>query len=241
MSTPVKLEADEIVATVNLLKTTDYEKFKHLPGNRDLDMRHVRRIAKSMREDGNMLDLFPIRVNKEFHIIDGKHRLKAAELNKYPAVYEVSPNATIATTLVGNTNNKNWTWFDFAESHAGRGNENYQQFLELYKKHRFNFQILLSYCSLSIIGKFKSTEFNHGNFVMKNYALVDKLLEQLGELSVVADQRSRVFAMACLKLMRTPAYDHQKMLTKLELYGERLNNCYTSADYFMALHEIQDF
>jgi len=71
----MKIEG-EIMSTIN--KTTDYSQFQFYATNRKTIIDDL--VASIKKE--NMLESFPILVNKDLYVIDGQHRLKAAmELN----------------------------------------------------------------------------------------------------------------------------------------------------------------
>jgi len=53
---------------------------------RNLDARRVNKLARRMDEMGGFLDAFPILVTEDYRIIDGQHRLAAANKNKYRLV-----------------------------------------------------------------------------------------------------------------------------------------------------------
>ena len=66
------------IANSAMKKTKDYSQFKYLPGNRDLVLNHVDRLVKSISKN-NLLKNNPIMINKQGYILDGQHRLQAAE------------------------------------------------------------------------------------------------------------------------------------------------------------------
>lgn len=238
---------DEVFTTRTLYKTTNYGQFKPLTGNRPIDEPHVKELVRKMKKNGNQMDKFPAKVNSEREVIDGQHRILAAQTINSPVIYEVIDDANLDTVIVGNTGNRNWNWVNFAESWAGRGNIHYQQFLELYKKYHYGFSVLISYCTLTVIGGGTAggrrgavaTAFREGEFEMHNYDLTKKLLEQYFQLSDYAGVDNREFAFAAMKFMRTPYYNHDKMLEKIQAYGDRLSQCYFVNDFMLALEEIR--
>jgi len=64
---------NEIMKNVRVQYTTNYSKFKKIHTNRDLKPGILNKIEKSMVENGLMLD--PIKVNEDWEVVDGQHRL----------------------------------------------------------------------------------------------------------------------------------------------------------------------
>ena len=66
---------------IYIQKSKDYNIFKTLTGNRELNISHKEKLKKSFKE--NYL-ISPIIINEKYEIIDGQHRFNAArELGYY--------------------------------------------------------------------------------------------------------------------------------------------------------------
>lgn len=230
----------DTVASVNdLHRTTDYGKFKILLGNRQLDKQHVKQLVKRMKEN-DLSQYFPILVNEKMEIIDGQHRVRALEELGYPVYYEIKEGLTIDSVISFNSSNKNWNWKDYAQSFADRGNKNYEMFLELFIEFGARFTTLMYYStgSQEVGSGSKQHIFNDGLFVMKNYEQTHKMLAQYSDIAAEAGVNSREFSIATYRFMRMPYYDHDKMLSKIEAKGAKLNDCYFVNDFLDALEEI---
>lgn len=227
---------DEMVAQNQLHKTNDYIQFKILPGNRNLDKVHVKMLAKRIKED-NLLPYFPIIVNERMEVIDGQHRLRAAEEIKVPIYYEIKEGLNIESVRQLNTGSKNWTWLDFTRSYSDLGNNNYTQLLDLLSTYKQKFAILYVY-STGRHTRGNSHGFYDGNFVMKDYDFTKKLMRQYVELSEAAQISTRDFAFAVYRFMRSPNYNHEKMVEKVEKFGEPLHSCWFQTDFLTALEQI---
>ena len=66
--------------------TTDYDIFKQLLGNREINYNHVRRLIKSMQEEYLIV---PIQVNEKMEVIDGQHRIAACKELGFPIYYMI--------------------------------------------------------------------------------------------------------------------------------------------------------
>lgn len=236
---------DTVIATKALYKTTDYAQFKKLVGNRPVNETHVKRLAKKMESEGNLMDKFPVRVNKDMEVIDGQHRIQAAELNKSFVVYEIDENSNLSTVISINTGTSNWNWLNFANSYAERGNKNYQQFIDLYMKYPdMRYGTVKSYSELSRYddSKLLSRQFKLGEFMMKDYELSQRLLAQYQDTINITGIVNQDIARAMLRFMRAPLYNHQKFLNALEHnYSEveHLRQCFTVNDYLIVLESIR--
>jgi len=102
-------------------KTTDYEKFKFIDGNRKLYLGHLARLAMSIAKR-NMLEQNPIMVNENMEVIDGQHRLEVARQNKLAIFYVITPDTGIEEVLDLNNNVRNWKLPDYINSLVVRGN-----------------------------------------------------------------------------------------------------------------------
>lgn len=228
---------DTIVHSIDLYETKDYSKFSYILGNRPIDERHVRMLAKKMREEGNLMDKFPVKIDKNGGIIDGQHRIAAAKLNNYPVFYSVIDDASDNTIISINTGSRNWRWQDYARYHASKGNDNYKKFVVLIEEFGYKFHVLLAFSVLRD-GR-NSNDFNEGKLEILDYDLTFKLLSQYRKLRETANNSSREFALACLRMLRNPKYDHEHMVNQIMAYGNRLQDCYIIGDYIVALEEIR--
>ena len=111
-----------------VLYTTDLSVFKPTTTNRDLDLPRIKRIAKSMVEEG--LLLAPITVNKRKQIIDGEHRFRAAQIAGKGIYYLVASNYGEKEMVRLNEDNKSWGMKNFIQHNSKSGNTNYQKLQE---------------------------------------------------------------------------------------------------------------
>src|SRR5690348_12851099 len=88
-------------------KTNDYQIFKKMDGNRNLDRFHLRKLSSSIQKD-NQLSVHPIIVNKDFYVIDGQHRLEVAKSLGLEIFYVQSDTVTDLHVIDGNVNQKSF-------------------------------------------------------------------------------------------------------------------------------------
>ena len=120
---------------MEILQTTDYEIFKKVTGNREIDTSHVYRLATSI-EKKNMLDVRPIIVNERMEVVDGQNRLEAAKLIGCPIYYVVSRGADYTEVALLNSNQKNWSQADYLRMYAKQGYPHYKRLLQFVERHK---------------------------------------------------------------------------------------------------------
>lgn len=81
--------------------TSNYSRFKHLNGNRNIVEPHLRRLIKSIQENG-WLENSPVLVNQKYEIIDGQHRFEACKTLGLPIEYMVVYDEDLSTCIVRN-------------------------------------------------------------------------------------------------------------------------------------------
>lgn len=238
----------EIVENIPLYSTKEYTQFKVLEGSREVQDRHVSALAKKL-SNKNLMKEFPVIVNEKMEVIDGWHRIKACEILGFPVYYQVKPHLNSDDMTQINTGMRNWTWKDFAESFATRGNTNYKEFLQLFEDYgNTRFNVGLIYCGvrdtrakLAKDGSLSLTPrriFTDGNLEVKNYKLAQKLLGQLDDIVEASQVNSRELAIALYSFMRTPDYDHVRMVDHVRQYGSVLKTCYSTTDFLYELDKI---
>jgi len=90
---------------IQIQKTTNFSMFKKMEGNRHLDRYHFKRLKLAIEKD-NQLSVHPIIVNKDFFVIDGQHRLQAAQELDLEIFYIQSDTVTDLHVIDGNVNQK---------------------------------------------------------------------------------------------------------------------------------------
>lgn len=104
------------------------KELKFLEYNRVCDIRHITKIAESMKADG-FHDWEPIICNERGEIIDGQHRLLAALLAKIQPYIIIKSGLDAENVITSNSLSKNWSLPDYVHFHAFRGNKDFQRLL----------------------------------------------------------------------------------------------------------------
>lgn len=109
--------------------TSNYEMFKRLKGNRDVDIKRVEKIKKSINDVGYVTS--PILINEKNEIIDGQGRYEALKELGMPIEYIVQEGIGIKECVSMNVNQTNWTTKDYIKTYAERKFDSYVYFQKL--------------------------------------------------------------------------------------------------------------
>src|SRR5690606_32281431 len=126
-----------------ILQTTDYGQFKIKKGNREINRGTVNRLMKAISKK-NMLSANPIIVNSKLEVIDGQHRLAAAQQLGVPINYVIFNPASLEEIQMLNVNMKPWSSLDFLQSYIAVGKKEYKDFKDFYEKYRYPLYVALN-------------------------------------------------------------------------------------------------
>ena len=156
--------------TVNqVYKTTDYDRFSLIEGNRKSNSLHIRRLKYSMIRHQLMSIII---VNEKFQIIDGQHRFQACKEANLPIYYMICEGYKLQEVKILNLNSSNWNKTTFLRSYSSLGFSEYQKFEEFMRKFpKFNFMscerlLTLTTNKLETVDEQRITShsFEEGNF-----------------------------------------------------------------------------
>ena len=192
-----KRQEMEKKTNITIHKTSDYEIFKRLKGNRDITNKRVAIIKDSIAQVGYISN--PIIVNENMEIIDGQGRAEALRQLEMPIEYRIIPNLGIDECRAMNLKPTSWSISDFIKSYAEYGNENYIRLKDIADKHNVGYSLPYSLCNNVIkSGRKSQDELRNGTFYFDEETAekVDELLGYLTEFKSVQKQiggRSDVF------------------------------------------------
>lgn len=234
-------DADKVVGNKDVLSTIDYGKFKVMEGNRNVDPNHVKRLTKLMLENGNLTYEFPIVVDKDGYVVDGQHRLEALRSLGWEVGYIIEETATIDTVRAINRGNRNWSWRDIAQSYANLGNEHYAWFLQFVDTYDLRFSPALELAGGKYSRRNPSKGFQAGEFMIPNKAEAHDLAKEVNELQAVIDNHSNDLCHALIVIVRSPAYNHDRMLQKMKAMGDRIPAKAKRSVYLRELEDLYNF
>lgn len=152
---------DEI-KTIIVYKTSNYECFKKLLGNRDVTRKRLGIIKYSIETYGYISN--PIIVNEKMEIIDGQGRVQALQELGLPVEYRIIPNIGINECCAMNLMPTGWSTEDYAKSYAERGSLSYKRLLELKTKYKQPITLVGAICKMSSSGQYMSEKLRSGDF-----------------------------------------------------------------------------
>lgn len=221
-----------------IFRTTDYNMFKRILGNRTLSSPHVKRLKESMKKEDLKI---PIIINAKNEVIDGQHRLQARKELGIPVYYIVLANLGIHQTQAANADNKNWTSVDFVNTYVELNYAHYKKYIEFQKKYEFSHQVALMILE-GIQSNARTNEFRTGGFVVNDYERACKWAEMLYLIEPYYDGfKRRSFVIAMVHLFQNDKYDHDEFVQKLQYQSSKMVHCTTLAQYVRLIEEIYNY
>lgn len=239
-------------------QTDDYDKFNIIGENRNIKSAHVKRIARSFKDHGILIN--PILVNSDMEVVDGQHRLAAARKISKPIYYIEVGDYDIEEVQALNLNQRNWTKRDYAQSYASMGYEDYQMLLEFDKEYKeFPFTICIKLLQNSNAARYihqkeyaakqnKSGEsnqkqvFEEGTWQVEDFETAVEWAEYLRDIGEYYEGYKRAsFVSAIITLMKKKQFDADEFIRKLSYQSNALSDCASVGDYIMLIEEIYNF
>lgn len=218
-------------------KSTDYKRFKTVKGNRPIRPAHVANLVRALDADATSIQYNPLIINEQWEVIDGQHRLQALEKLELPVYYLMQPGLTLDNVIALNSGKKAWSPEDFAHSWIVRGNQEYVTYLWFKDTYGINHDILLKYLSLE--NPMTSQMFKDGKLVVVDRDRSVQLCEDLMSLKPYYNRwNNRSFALGFWHLWSHPAYKHKRMLHKINLNQDMVEDRGTPEQYADMLSDI---
>jgi len=233
---------------IKIEETTNYGKFKTIRGNREINRSHLNKLCKSIL-DNNLLEANPMIVNEKFQILDGQHRLLAAEKLGIPIYYVVTPNGTgnIAEVQMLNSNLRAWSMKNYLDSYIERGNLNYVELQDFMDKTGLSLGIAILLFSgaqgKSRNGRTIVNDFKDGVFKATFKEFAYDTYKVLMDIAKYCDDNSwndRELVSAVVMTQRA-GIKHEILLEKLDKSGKKIPRLATRRQYIRFLEDILSF
>ena len=223
---------------IYIQKSKDYNIFKTLTGNRELNISNKEKLKKSFKE--NYL-ISPIIINEKYEIIDGQHRFNAARELGYYVYYILIKGYSLEEVKMLNTNSKNWKREDYLNAYCDLGFEEYIKFKKFYSDIKeFTIgsaeRIAAGHQSDNMLD-FRNGKFKFGN-VLDAYDTAQKIL--MFKPYYKGFNRN-TFVGAVMKLIRNQNYNHAQMIHKLSLNPSILVDCANTSQYVLLLEDVYNY
>ena len=227
------------------MKTKNYDMFKFRSDNRvTIHQRHVKRLVESI-ESRNLLELRPICVNEDMEIIDGQHRLMAAQILGVDIYYNVEKKIKSEDIILMNIA-KSWNSSDYLNYYCKNGYEEYRKLEKFLKEHAITIKIGLS---ITMGESDKCYEdFRHGKYVFSEVVEKTSLdicwytigqIKKFNGFSIYTS--SSRFWKAILKLVNHPDFDIEKWKHNLTRLIDRFGPRASTNDYYKLLMDVNNW
>jgi hypothetical protein len=228
---------------LKIFKTYNYSLFKKMKGNRDIDESHLKKIIKSIEEDGYTFS--PIQVNEKYEVIEGQHRLEACRALKLPIYYHVVAGATIRDVTILNHNRKNWGFDQWLNRYVAYNKQEYKIYKHFYDKWGFDhWSTIFLLCRTKGLrgrGPLKK-HFEQGLLKIETLeegkAWANRILDVKPFYS---NYKRRAFIQAMIRVFHDRTYNHKMFLKKLSLVRDRLYDCSTVGLYLQRIDDIMNY
>lgn len=230
-------------STNTILQTKDYVQFKILKGNRAVDLGHVSKLMKAIREK-NLLSLNPIIINKNYEIIDGQHRFMACQKLDIPVYYKIENDLNLSDVQRLNVNSKNWDINDYLDCYCAQDNVTYIAFKHFITKWKINASVGLLILNPSNSGSRGFIMFKNGNMThLKSPLEANRLMSFAYDYEPYFTKyfKTKSLMGAVLKVLRMEEYNHHQMLEKLKLNPTWCVRCNTAKEYLVLLEKIYNY
>lgn len=221
--------------------TLDHKRFKLDLANRPIDQRHLAKLIKAIKRK-NLLHLYPIIVRRDFFVIDGQHRVKAAEALGLPVYYIISDQMGIQDASLVNDSTKGWTLYDYLHHWTMLGVSSYKTLKEFHERNSWLPINVAARLICSRGGAQWRTDFNNGIFVADQVELAERVVLMLRDfkkyIDFYADKR---FVVAIRGLAQNPNYNHGRMMKKMDYLHMRLIKQPDTESYYPVITEIYNY
>ena len=214
--------------------TTDYEMFSFIKGNRGINESQVNAIVNNIVNDTDLLRYKPIMVNRNMGVLDGQHRLLAAQKAGVTIWWNVAPDDINLLTIANLNNGNKWSPKNFVSLYAASNKKAYILFRKFYSDYK-----LSTSTALLLFGRQTMRSLREGTLHANDLLMYEEFAEALTDVrKYVYFAKFNRFADAFTRIYTHPEYDHKRMLTKLKQRKDAIIRMATVEDHMRMLEEI---
>jgi hypothetical protein len=225
--------------------TKDYEKFQFFTFNREVkDWDRVERIKEVIKSDGFLV---PILVNQDFYVIDGQHRLKAAQgigCEISYIQYEMDNDKVPLVISKLNSTSKGWSLSDFLIMWEGLKKEPYEWLTKVMNEYKVPFAHMYRMCGGSLRGGGRLTyNFKNGLF-NASPEQKEKIIEKVKwyvEIRTAFPKFSEfgiAFPSAIAGVVCNKNYDQAQMMKAIQAFPALLLRAKSASEYALQMEEM---
>ena len=239
----MKHETSEVI----VYKTTDYNRFNFINGNRGLNQQKIKDIITDIEAGNDMLSAYPIHVqetSKGLDIPDGQHRFFISRKLKRPVYYIIiGQNKSMADIARVNSNVEKWKQRDFINCYITQGNKNYdrlQAFLEKYKINIGTSLRLLEFGHPGVEGSSPdlNKKFQNGLFEVKKYDEAEQLAKDCLLFESFPFHTDRGFVIAIYRIKQAGKITLEELQQAYNKNPDKLEKNLSQKQYIFNLEQI---
>lgn len=219
-----------------IFETKDYHKFNFIKTNRDIHPTHLKNLIKNMKEKGWLPGSYMV-VDRNFFVIDGQHRLKAAAELGIAVRYVMEKAANEDTMHNLNKDQKKWNIMNHIDQFMKKNNTNYIHLHEFMTQFPcFKPTEAMMFCKNKFV-RVSAQEFENGLFKVNDMKVASKWAEKIASLKPLIPFYNRgFFVRAVITCMSKPGFKLDEFIKKVNLRPKLMVNC-GSVDQFIEVIE----
>lgn len=226
--------------------TEDYELFITLSGNRSLNINHINRLKKCIRNEGWRKSSLII-VNHNMRVYDGQHRIQALkELKReigrtYKIGYIIDDQLSLRKTQNLNSLVLPWKPTDYIESNIRLGREDYKFIKEVMNEFSLPYTAVLALIE-SNNGNISTDAFRSGDIEIKDKQLIWFYASCIQKIKpYFKNYNSRSFVSAMAFFLSKTNFNFDEFLHKVALNRDKLYPVTTINKYKQVIQEAYNF
>lgn len=221
---------------MQVLNTSNYNQFKSLTGNRNINTLHLARLMESMTEEHL---LSPIIVNEDGSVIDGQHRLEASKRLGLPVNYIVCEGYGLNQIHRFNQNSKDWRQIDFVQGYAELGNGDYIYLLDFHEHTGLSITTCITLLSNS--GS-SSNDIRNGIWKAKHKQRATTITTWLDVLKpYYKGVERKSFVLALISMYKREEFNFAHFVSKVAIQPTALVDCPKTDDYKILIESIYNY
>ncbi len=242
----MRWDKSEPIST-EIFQTTEYDLFGLIPCNRPIYPQHLKRLISAI-ESNNMLRQHPIRVRPNGMVLDGQHRLMAAQELGIPIYYYIDEDKTdLKDIALESAIRRTWSNADIMNLWVGLKYPHYLTLQGFIDKHPWmTISVAIAVCqgrqSNSYIKGKNREDFIAGKYKITDMAYATKFAAAIGDyMEYINFGKHKKFMQTVSYLIRHPDYDHVRMMAQMDRAGHLLTKQFTKNDYLRAVEKVYNY
>lgn len=222
---------------MEILKTKNYDAFKFVTSNREVDQGHVKKLRSSI-SNKNLLHLNPIIVDEDMTVIDGQHRLEACKQLECEVFYVISNKIKEDDLRILNSVQKSWTTMDYINYYTVAGKSEFIEFSRLINQYpKMYVSALLALATTWT----KDNDIRNGRLKIDNIAgarSVCALIDKVASMGYEPFAYSSSLVAAIRKCYDNAEFDWDIFFKKLENNPRSFVKCSSKNEYLKMIEEV---